>query len=444
MPATQLCFAAEGKAGGELRMLRLIGASDASVLPDEVGRLAPLFGSCARAPVCREGFTSGSTAACSASGVCACAASESIVTQCPMSTGDDVFCAPEECHAAGPVTRLTKRVWEQGCFVGSLWQQPRLPCSAKCFCWDWDLICRCRHALVSWKRWGQMPAFTQHKSDENKNSYDFLNIPPHLSSFFSNCHQLIKNWVVVSNVFYFHPYLGKIPILTNIFQLGWIHQPEKSSRTFSPYTIVWYFLSAFRRSIGKVWVLQVCYNCGWGRTKPPMWYSWHPSINSPVWMVKAWLDDTWCICTIYHHIGAGCWLSTVHCFVAFWFQALQLGSYKADLKHDFDRGWFSQGVHCHWIWTSKILKAQPADMIRFCVFVNSSSSSIFICFGFLSQISPLNDICVQIQAQAPRYLHLEELEKRPGRPASASLAAEEPQDDPIEDSPGTGSWRVWM
>ena len=30
--------------------------------------------------------------------------------------------------------------------------------------------------------------------------------------------------VVVSNMFYFHPYLGKIPILTNIFQLGWNHQ----------------------------------------------------------------------------------------------------------------------------------------------------------------------------------------------------------------------------
>ena len=27
------------------------------------------------------------------------------------------------------------------------------------------------------------------------------------------------------NIFYFHPYLGKIPILTNIFQMGWNHQP---------------------------------------------------------------------------------------------------------------------------------------------------------------------------------------------------------------------------
>ena len=33
-------------------------------------------------------------------------------------------------------------------------------------------------------------------------------------------------WLVVSNIFYFHPYLGKISILTNIFQMGWNHQPE--------------------------------------------------------------------------------------------------------------------------------------------------------------------------------------------------------------------------
>ena len=32
-------------------------------------------------------------------------------------------------------------------------------------------------------------------------------------------------YVVVSSIFYFHPYLGKIPILTNIFQLGWNRQP---------------------------------------------------------------------------------------------------------------------------------------------------------------------------------------------------------------------------
>ena len=29
---------------------------------------------------------------------------------------------------------------------------------------------------------------------------------------------------MVSNIFYFHPYLGKWSILTNIFQMGWNHQ----------------------------------------------------------------------------------------------------------------------------------------------------------------------------------------------------------------------------
>ena len=31
-------------------------------------------------------------------------------------------------------------------------------------------------------------------------------------------------WMLVSNIFRFHPYLGKIPNLTNIFQRGWNHQ----------------------------------------------------------------------------------------------------------------------------------------------------------------------------------------------------------------------------
>ena len=31
---------------------------------------------------------------------------------------------------------------------------------------------------------------------------------------------------MVSKIFYFHPYLGKIPNLTNIFQMGWNHQLE--------------------------------------------------------------------------------------------------------------------------------------------------------------------------------------------------------------------------
>ena len=42
--------------------------------------------------------------------------------------------------------------------------------------------------------------------------------------------------MVVSNIFYFHPYLGKIPILTNIFQMGWNHQPGKNKMRDSSYS----------------------------------------------------------------------------------------------------------------------------------------------------------------------------------------------------------------
>ena len=35
----------------------------------------------------------------------------------------------------------------------------------------------------------------------------------------------IQNWLVVSNICYFQPYLGKISNLINIFQMGWNHQP---------------------------------------------------------------------------------------------------------------------------------------------------------------------------------------------------------------------------
>ena len=41
--------------------------------------------------------------------------------------------------------------------------------------------------------------------------------------------------MVVSNIFYFHPYLGKIPILTNIFQVGWNHQLVLFWECFSEY-----------------------------------------------------------------------------------------------------------------------------------------------------------------------------------------------------------------
>ena len=50
------------------------------------------------------------------------------------------------------------------------------------------------------------------------------------------CHRLPLTvvWVVVSNIFYFHPYLGKWSNLTNIFQRGWNHQLVVFCVTLTP------------------------------------------------------------------------------------------------------------------------------------------------------------------------------------------------------------------
>ena len=45
-------------------------------------------------------------------------------------------------------------------------------------------------------------------------------------------------WVVVSNIFYFHPYLGKIPILTSIFfSKGLVQPPTSCTFTINKSTI---------------------------------------------------------------------------------------------------------------------------------------------------------------------------------------------------------------
>ena len=48
----------------------------------------------------------------------------------------------------------------------------------------------------------------------------------------------LKAYLLVSNIFYFHPYLGKIPNLTNIFQMGWNPPTSLIWRTFQAYIFV--------------------------------------------------------------------------------------------------------------------------------------------------------------------------------------------------------------
>ena len=50
---------------------------------------------------------------------------------------------------------------------------------------------------------------------------------PGMRYFFPQKEALLECWIiweVLSNVFYFHTYFGKMSILTNIFQSGWNHQ----------------------------------------------------------------------------------------------------------------------------------------------------------------------------------------------------------------------------
>ena len=46
--------------------------------------------------------------------------------------------------------------------------------------------------------------------------------------------------MVVSNIFYFHPYLGKIPILTNIFSDGLVQPPTSHAAAFISTTFVFF------------------------------------------------------------------------------------------------------------------------------------------------------------------------------------------------------------
>ena len=63
---------------------------------------------------------------------------------------------------------------------------------------------------------------------QNSNSQRNIHHQPHhwnigKKMFIYVCLDISRWWF---HFFYFYPYLGKIPILTNIFQMGWNHQPD--------------------------------------------------------------------------------------------------------------------------------------------------------------------------------------------------------------------------
>ena len=69
---------------------------------------------------------------------------------------------------------------------------------------------------------------------------------------------LVLSCLVVSNIFYFHSYLGKISYLTNIFQGGWNHQLVRDWVIDASIFENWFrFLRTFffRNCLGKVLLL---------------------------------------------------------------------------------------------------------------------------------------------------------------------------------------------
>ena len=84
-------------------------------------------------------------------------------------------------------------------------------------------------------------------------------VPSKLTELTVTCLTCGHYWKVVSNIFYFHPYLGKIPILTHIFQRGWNHQEDHSCTIFGTEKLwfihgrFWFCFHQFRlRSIGNI------------------------------------------------------------------------------------------------------------------------------------------------------------------------------------------------
>ena len=95
------------------------------------------------------------------------------------------------------------------------------------------------------------------------------------------------NWVVGSIIFYFHPYLGKIPILTNIFQRGWNHQLG-NHRKFQG-NLGWWNIFLIWPDIGQIqcfsWMWELSLMChGWDFWIKNTWVKSQDTVV--VWVIR--------------------------------------------------------------------------------------------------------------------------------------------------------------
>ena len=129
-----------------------------------------------------------------------------------------------------------------------------------------------------------------------------------------NSRKCVITWLVVSNIFYFHPYLGKWSNLTNIFQMGWNHQPVivqianstilqkicmMGSKIVTLVNLSWVMLNTWTNGCGskcKVWIKPRSHT----RSRPPIQtirkdliQTFDPDLWNDIryWWVDVWSSD---------------------------------------------------------------------------------------------------------------------------------------------------------
>ena len=125
-----------------------------------------------------------------------------------------------------------------------------------------------------------------------------------------------NNWLVVSNISYFHPYLGKIPILTNIFQMGW-NKTNQKTRGAPPFGVpgrfFWrlgsiFFVGRMRMEISLLAGLCLVMHLGvLVRSSNKRWLgtSWNESPGTPTCQQPFLLMDG-CLPIVISNYFSGC------------------------------------------------------------------------------------------------------------------------------------------
>ena len=111
-----------------------------------------------------------------------------------------------------------------------------------------------------------------------------------------------RNTRVVVSMFDFHLYLGKIPNLTNIFQMGWNHQPEQLAPTKwwledNPFLLGLVRAVSFRKGIYSPIELPGLIDC-------LVWKSWDAWFLCIVFLLHCyWAMDLASCCSLWSQLG---------------------------------------------------------------------------------------------------------------------------------------------